>query len=123
MELSIMDVTSKQLETYGDVWKQLLKHKIEIIYKISIDKKQNFKDLLTEFIPEAFDNKELWEDEYIINECEKFDFGDDVYETKNYVSSTDTIYNGSSNNDTRIAEETKVCLLQSSNHLIRIHPI
>jgi hypothetical protein len=71
MDPNILNVTSKQLETFGDVWKELLKQKINIIYKISIDKNEDFQKLLEEFVPEAFDNKELWENVYMINESKE----------------------------------------------------
>jgi len=64
---STMNVTPKQIETFEYVWKELLKQKINIIYTISQEKNENFKELLQEFVQEAFQHIELWKDNYIID--------------------------------------------------------
>jgi len=63
----VMNITGKQLETFGDVWKELLKQKVNIIHQISLTQGEDFDNLLTEFLPEAYDNKELWDKLFISN--------------------------------------------------------
>jgi hypothetical protein len=60
-----MNVTSKQLDHFSHVWKEILKQKIKILYTISTDKKEDFEELIEEFVPEAFEHEELWRDDYI----------------------------------------------------------
>ena len=62
-----MDVTPSQLQTFGDVWQQLLVQKVGIIYQISQYKKVEFTSLLEEFIPESLEHKDLWASKYIIS--------------------------------------------------------
>ena len=61
-----MDLTKKQVENYNTVWFEILKQKIQIIYEISKQKNVDFIQLLTEFVPEAFEHKSMWEDRYIL---------------------------------------------------------
>ena len=63
---NIMDISSSQLENFECVWKELLKQKIDILYKISHEKNENFLSLMNQFLPEAFDYKNIWEDKYIL---------------------------------------------------------
>ena len=62
----IMNITASQLETFGDVWKELLRQKVRIIHEISQHKSVDFKELLMEFIPEAYKHTDVWEHDYII---------------------------------------------------------
>ena len=66
----IMDISPSQLLNFGEVWKELLKQKVGIIFTIANEKNVSFKGLLNEFIPEAFDNKDLWESNYILDNDE-----------------------------------------------------
>lgn len=86
MTSTILDVTPRELENYGSVWKELLKIKIDILYKISLEKKEDFTELLGEFLPEALENeyKHLLGDKYILNKPpKKFLFGKKKNETEN----------------------------------------
>jgi len=82
----MLDVTPRELENYGSVWKELLKIKIDILYQISLEKKEDFAELLREFLPEALEDeyKHLLGDKYILNKPpKKFLFGKKKNETEN----------------------------------------
>jgi len=61
-----MEVTSTQLENFADVWKQLLRQKVKIVSEIARHKQVDFYELLKEFIPEAFEHKNVWEQDYVL---------------------------------------------------------
>ena len=65
MSSNIMDVTSKQLDSFSHVWKEILKQKIKILYSLSMDKEEDFESLIEEFVPEAFEHEDLWRHDYI----------------------------------------------------------
>lgn len=86
MTTTILDVTPRELENYGSVWKELLKIKIDILYKISLEKKEDFAELLREFLPESLEDeyKHLLDDKYILNKPpKKILFGKKKNETEN----------------------------------------
>lgn len=86
MTTTMLDVTPRELENYGSVWKELLKIKIDILYKISLEKKEDFAELLGEFLPEALEDeyKHLLGDKYILNKPpKKILFGKKKNETEN----------------------------------------
>ena len=51
-------------KAFSDIRKELLKEKVNIIFKIANEKKLDFHKLLEEFIPEAFENRDIWEKDY-----------------------------------------------------------
>ena len=62
---AVISINPVQLKGFNDVWKEILKQKVRIVYEISKHKEYNFEKLLKEVLPEALDNKSLWEDNYI----------------------------------------------------------
>merc|ERR1712224_238083 len=69
MSSKILNVTEKELVNFGSVWNELLKIKLDILFQISEEKKEDFGKLLEEFLPEALEDehKYLLSDKYIIN--------------------------------------------------------
>lgn len=61
----ILELKGKDIKNFESVYKELIKQKVGIIYKIAQEKNENFSDLLDEFVPEARDFSEVWENEYI----------------------------------------------------------
>ena len=59
-----MEFSNNQFKAFSDIWKELLKEKVNIIFKIANEKKVDFHKLLEEFIPEAFENRDIWEKNY-----------------------------------------------------------
>lgn len=59
-----MEFSDKQMKTFSDIWNELMKQKIKIIYEIAKEKREPFNNLLEEFVPEALDNKDLWISDY-----------------------------------------------------------
>ena len=61
-------VSNSKLKGFGDVWNELLKYKVAILYKISLKQNQDFNSLLNQFLPEALKFKNIWEDDYILKD-------------------------------------------------------
>ena len=79
--MSTLEVTNNQLKGFTEVWKQLLKQKVKIVFEISKEKNEDFLELLKEFVPEAFENEDLWKDEYILKPTEKINIEKTVNQT------------------------------------------
>ena len=67
MDNSIINITPTQLKNFGCVWKELLKQKVAIVHKVAKYKEVDFQSLIDEFIPEAMEYKEVWNDLYFEN--------------------------------------------------------
>ena len=67
MDNSIINITPTQLKNFGCVWKELLKQKVAIVHKVAKYKQVDFQSLIDEFIPEAMEYKEVWNDLYFEN--------------------------------------------------------
>lgn len=63
-----IDVSKSAMQGFNSVWNQVLVVKVKIIYDIAQNKGISFKNLLNEFIPEAFEHKELWHNDFILDE-------------------------------------------------------
>lgn len=59
-----MPYTKSAQKNFEEIWKDLLKIKIKIIFNLSIQTNKNFIDLLENELPEAFEYKEIWEKDY-----------------------------------------------------------
>ena len=64
---NILEIQGKDVKNFESVYKELIRQKVGIIYKIAQEKNENFINLLNEFVPEANDFSEVWENEYIFN--------------------------------------------------------
>ena len=64
---NIISINSDDLDGFNNIWKKLLKQKVRIVYEIANDKKYDFNKLLEEVCPEAIKNRDLWENDFIIN--------------------------------------------------------
>ena len=65
MMSEILELKGKDIKNFESIYKELIKQKVGIIYKIAQEKNENFIHLLDEFVPEARDFSEVWEHEYI----------------------------------------------------------
>jgi len=59
-----MEFSNKQFKAFSDIWKELLKEKVHVVFMIANDQRVDFYKLLEEFIPEAFENRDIWEKDY-----------------------------------------------------------
>ena len=66
-----ININVEQLANFNEVWKELLKQKVKIVYEISKHKKCDFQELLKEVLPEAFIYAHIWKDQYIIHDTAK----------------------------------------------------
>ena len=90
----LLDLSPKQLENFGAVCNEILRIKIDILYKISIEKNEDFLELLKEFLPDALENehKYLLDNLYILNQTSKnIIFDKNKNETENIDINKDTI--------------------------------
>ena len=61
-------LTDSSMKGFNHVWQQLLIIKVKVLYEIAQNKKCSFRELIDEFIPEAIENRELWEKDYLLDE-------------------------------------------------------
>jgi len=65
MAKEVLEFEVKDVTKFESVYKELIRQKVGIIFKIAQEKNENFSDLLDEFVPEARDFSEVWQNEYI----------------------------------------------------------
>ena len=63
-----IQLTDSSMKGFNHVWQQLLIIKVKVLYEIAQNKNCSFRELIDEFIPEAIQNRELWEKDYLLDE-------------------------------------------------------
>lgn len=60
-----MPYTKSAKVNFENIWKDILKIKIKILYDVSNTKNIDFKELIKNELPEANEFKEIWEKDFV----------------------------------------------------------